>query len=78
MEEKLPDLSGIHKQVVYIDPLNTKSENIDVFVSKHFRYAYQKEYRITWLPTKVEKKLDHQDIVIGNLEILCELISLNS
>jgi hypothetical protein len=40
-----------HQLVRYIDPYNwRREEQSDVFFAKHFRYWYQHEYRITWLP----------------------------
>lgn len=72
----LPDWKGVGISVSYVDPLNTKESDLNVFYGKHFRYAYQKEYRIIWLPPNSAKKIDHIDIELGSLQQYCELISL--
>ena len=67
-----------HQYVRYIDPYNwKKAEQSDVFVAKNFKYWYQHEYRITWLPP-----MDHSDILkpflleVGSLEEKAQLITL--
>src|SRR5207245_1534191 len=40
-----------HQNVKYIDPYNWKqAAKSDVFFAKDFKYWYQQEYRIAWLP----------------------------
>lgn len=77
LQEKLLGWSALAKTVSYIDPLNAKEQDIDVCFSKHFRYTYQKEYRIVWIPPSTETlKLDHIFIEIGNLKDCAEIIIL--
>lgn len=77
LQEKLPEWYALSKEVLYVDPLNAKDQNIDVCFSKHFRYAYQKAYRIVCLPaSNKESKLDHVYIEIGSLKECAELIAL--
>lgn len=64
------------KPVRYIDPLNTRLDDIEIFFCKHFRYAYQKEFRIVWLPHEPCQKLDYVYLTLGSLEDVCELITL--
>ncbi|WP_459991228.1 hypothetical protein [Methylosoma difficile] len=74
--KKYPDFSASSESVHYFDPLNAKSANLDVFFSKHFRYSYQKEYRIIWLPPKAIMALEPVFLELGSLSSFCEIISL--
>ena len=62
--------------VTYVDPMNTSAEQLDIFFSKHFKYAYQKEYRLIWLPPEPRMQIQPLNIAIGPLDQWCELISL--
>jgi hypothetical protein len=62
--------------VLYIDPLNAKEQDLNVFYSKHFRYTYQKEYRTIWLPPNHVKKLHYIDVKLDDLHKYCESISI--
>lgn len=61
-------------KVAYIDPLLPLSAIVDVPMSKHFRYAYQHEYRFAWLPPSPQVDLTHLDVEIGSLRDYAELI----
>ena len=61
---------------VYVDPLLPKTAVIDVPMSKHFRYEYQKEYRFIWKPNKPASRLPDINIVVGSLESIAELVVL--
>jgi len=76
-ERKMQDWSGVSRKVVYIDPLNCPMTDIDVFSSKHFRYAYQREYRFVWLPPNPKQNLDHILIEVPNIEEYCYLVNLS-
>ena len=78
VERKLHNLKGFATSVTYIDPINTSKEELDIFFCKHFRYTYQKEYRVIWLPPYAEMSLEPFEIEIGSLEDCSELISLPS
>lgn len=60
--------------VSYFDPLKPDKKKIDSFSCKHFRYSYQKEWRLIWLPPENANILDHINIEFGNCEDVCELI----
>lgn len=62
--------------VAYIDPVLPPSGMIDVPMSKHFRYSYQREYRFVWLPPEPKSSLEYLDVQIGSLEEYGELITL--
>jgi hypothetical protein len=70
--------SGVGMKVVYIDPLNCPITNVDVFSSKHFRYAYQKEYRFIWLPHSPKEVLDHIVIKVPAMKEYCYLANLGT
>lgn len=72
-------MSGAEMQnasAAYVDPLLPTSPRIDVPFAKHFRYAYQDEYRFCWLPPTLVKQVTHVDVQIGSLRDFSELIVL--
>lgn len=75
---KFPTWHGIGTNVKYIDPLRSSKEGVNIFYSKQFRFAYQKEYRVAWYPKDPKEKLDHFFVSLGNLEDICELINLEN
>ena len=74
--KQCPYWYGRPEIVEYVDPLKPSFKKVDVFKTKHFRYAYQKEIRLVWLPSNPQKELQHQEIEIGNIKSFSELISL--
>lgn len=77
VESKLPGWAGLGMPVKYFDPLHSKINAIDIFSQKHFHFSYQKEFRVVWLPPRIEKELQPVMIELGPLEDQCELIELN-
>lgn len=69
-----PDTGHIHGQAIYVDPLRPSTAKIDVPMSKHFRYEYQREYRFVWRPLKPMANLAHIDLEIGSLKDIAELV----
>jgi hypothetical protein len=67
-----------HGNVKYIDPLRPQTPVIDVPMSKHFRYAYQQEYRCVWFPVQQRGELKHIDVELGGLQDYADLIILPS
>jgi len=76
--KKLNSWRNFATAVTYIDPMNTHPSDLDVFFCKHFRYAYQKEYRAIWLPPSPEKHLEPVMLELGNLQQICELVRIPS
>jgi hypothetical protein len=74
--EAIPNCSSYNQQVKYYDPLNVEKTNLPFYFSKHFGYAYQKEYRIIWIPPEKTNELKPIFLELGNLEDCCELITL--
>ena len=74
LKEKLPDWICEARLVNYIDPFSSEEFSPRLPFSKHFRYAYQKEYRVVWLPATAQKVLDPLFLQIGDLHSYCELI----
>ena len=72
-----PNWGGTSLPVTYVDPLNTKERDLNVFCCKHFCHAYQKEFRVIWLPPSPVGRLEHVDIQLGSLEDYCEIISIS-
>lgn len=74
-----------HCQTTYIDPLGEipitpkppkTPRKIPIPFLKHFRYAYQKEYRFVWLPKEPQKGLEKECVRIGSLEDIAEIIRI--
>jgi hypothetical protein len=74
---QIPDWNGFGIGVNYIDPVNVTKDEIDIFYSKNFRYAYQKEYRLIWTPPTPTFNLKPIFVKLGNLSDCCEFIALN-
>ena len=53
-EKTIEGWDGFSDIVEYVDPFNCKTNDIDIFLSKHFRYAYQ-----TRIPVWVTKDSKH-------------------
>jgi hypothetical protein len=72
----LPSWNGFGSGVHYVDPVRASKDDINLFNAKSFRYAYQQEYRLVWLPPSPQTHLAPIDVVLGSLNDCCELISL--
>jgi hypothetical protein len=73
---RLPDprwVSGVNP-VQYVDPLNTRINQFHVPVAKHFRYAYQGEWRMVWCPLDRATGLIALDVEVGNMDDCCQLL----
>lgn len=76
-EKSRPGWSGIAGVVRYVDPLLEGHTDIDIHLSKHFRYWYQKEFRFVWLPDQVQSRLGPIVVELGDdLASFCELVTL--
>jgi hypothetical protein len=75
-ERRLPVFTGLERPVRYIDPLNATLRDLEVFFCKHFRYAYQAEFRFVWLPPELRGDLEPLFLELGGLSAYAELISL--
>ena len=71
------DLGGVGKPVHYFDPVYGRIQDLEPFFSKHFRYAYQREYRIVWFPPDLCHPLEALMLELGSMKDACELILLN-
>ncbi len=63
------------KMVCYYDPLRLDRID-DISLSKHFRFWYQREYRIVLKPKDPIKRLEPIKLSLGKVSDLCELIVL--
>lgn len=77
MESTGETLDGMFGAVDYRDPINTPPHSTRPFFTKHFRYAYQKELRVVWLPPVPQKALKPIDLTLGSLKDIAELLVLN-
>ena len=72
--KNFPGTAHRYGNAKYIDPLLPSTAIIDVPMSKHFRYEYQKEFRFVWRPMKPTANLSHVDLEIGCIKDIAELI----
>lgn len=61
-------------RVEYFDPLQVNPAEIDVLTWKHFRYAYQNEVRLIWLPPTAHASLSPVFLELGKLDDIAELV----
>jgi len=80
MLAKAPKWTVLRGSVIYVDPflgpLTSPSTPIGPHLHKHFRYAYQKEYRLTWIPPVPTWELEPIKVELGSLNDCCQLIEL--
>jgi hypothetical protein len=74
-EAYLPGFQFCSLPVSYRDPFFPTGDN-DVPFSKHFRYAYQHEFRIVWEPLTPMRKLPAVNLELGPLTDYCDLLVL--
>lgn len=63
--------------VTYVDPLLPRTALIDVPMSKHFRYEYQKEFRFVWCPRAPTRDLPFVELQLGSLGDIAEIVTLD-
>lgn len=63
-------------RVEYIDPLNMHPDHRDPPFTKHFKYAYQEELRLIWIPTSPVESLDVQFFNIGPMKEYATIIEI--
>lgn len=78
MESVLPGWAAAGVGVDYIDPLRSFLGNVDLFRAKHFKFAYQKEFRVVCLPPTQLTGLVPIKLTIPSLGEGCELVKLDS
>lgn len=73
-ERELPGWEFCESPVTYRDPHHPipHSSLVNVFFTKHFRYAYQREFRMAWIPPSAHDKLEPVDFVLGPLVDHCD------
>jgi hypothetical protein len=69
-----PQWGGSLFEVKYVDPLNTSVRQFHVPIAKHFRFAYQREWRIIWVPAEEIRDLPNIDLELGSMEDCCTLL----
>lgn len=75
-ERELPGWEFAVSEVSYRDPHHPCSGIRDVFFTKHFRYAYQREFRMAWIPPRPHESLEPVEFELGSLEHYCRLLIL--
>jgi hypothetical protein len=78
---QLPGWKFIAGPVIYFDPFFCLVHKMVPHFWKHFRFSYQKEHRLVWLPPtpgdySADKKLDHVYFEVGPLTDCAKLVWL--
>jgi hypothetical protein len=56
MEAKLLGWAAAFTPVMYVDPFNAKMTDVNIYTSKHFRNAHERERRVVSAPTQEPSK----------------------
>jgi hypothetical protein len=78
---RLPEWRPLDGPVTYVDPFFCRVHELVAQFCKHFRFAYQKEYRLLWLPEDADHVTkppppDHVHFDLGPLTDCAKLIWL--
>ena len=78
---EIPGWRAMDRSIIYIDPFFSRIHQLVPHFCKHFRFEYQKEYRMLWIPpetdqTSFHKGPDHIYFDLGPLTDCAELIWL--
>lgn len=68
--------NGFSGAVKYLDPVVCDFTKINPSFSKHFKYAYQNEYRFVWAPEEPRMLLDPVSLEMGSLSDIAEVITI--
>jgi hypothetical protein len=60
----------------YIDPLLPRTAHINLTMSKHFRFSYQREHRFVWETRETLSPDSFVDVELGRLKDISELVLL--
>jgi hypothetical protein len=72
-----PGWKTIDGDVFYYDPYLDFQKTLQLQMTKHFSYFYQKEYRIVFMtPSPLTEKLDYIKINVGSMTDYAKLVSL--
>ena len=72
-----PSVAGWQRyasNVEYYDPMHVSPAEISVLTWKHFRLAYQEEFRVAWVPPKGSYSPAPVCVSLGPLGDICELV----
>lgn len=73
---QLGDVKGKSCPVTYFDPFNVDPGNLSPYTAKDFRYSFQAEYRLFWIPNVPTRELKPIDVQMPRIKDYCELVRL--
>lgn len=76
VEKEKPGFKGFASPVKYLDPLNSSPDEVDIFLTKHFKYSYQNEVRTVWLPEEPTSQLEPFFINIGSMTRYARIVRI--
>lgn len=73
---QLGDVRGKASPVKYFDPLKFDPSTLSPYTAKDFRYSFQAEYRVYWIPSNPTWKLEPVNIQMPRIREYCELVRI--
>lgn len=69
-----PSWRFVSGDVEYFGPLQVSVHEVEPLTWEQFRYAYQRENRLAWVPSSSRRKLAAMDVSVGSLTDIAEII----
>lgn len=73
---QLGDVKGKSGPVKYFDPFNVDPSDLNPYTAKDFRYSFQAEYRLFWIPSVPTWELEPVNVQMPRIKDYCELVRL--
>lgn len=73
---QLGSVTGKSGPVKYFDPFNVDPSSLNPYTAKDFRYSFQAEYRLFWIPNIPTRELERIDVQMPRIRDYCELVRL--
>lgn len=71
---QLGNVQGKSCPVTYFDPFNVDPSTLNPYTAKDFRYSFQDEYRLFWIPNVPTRELKPIDVQMPRIKDYCELV----
>jgi hypothetical protein len=74
--QQLGNVTGKSDRVKYFDPFNVDPDSLNPYTAKDFRYSFQAEHRLFWIPNLPTRELEPMDVQMPRIRDYCELVRL--
>ena len=69
-----PSWRFVSGDVEYFGPLQVSVHEVEPLTWEEFRYAYQRENRLAWVPSNPHRELTALDVCVRSLTDIAEII----